>query len=70
MWLAATEHNLALLPLSAAVEELSTRQTLRRLISNLGYPLIAVRLGIADPNVATPAHTPRLRAEQTVEVID
>jgi hypothetical protein len=69
MWLTATEHNLALLPLSAAVEELSTRQALRRLISNLGYPLIAVRLGIADPNVAAPAHTPRLEAEKTVEVV-
>jgi nitroreductase len=70
MWLAATEHNLAFLPLSAAIEELSTRQVLRRLISNLGYPLIAVRLGIADPNVATAAHTPRLQADETVEVVD
>jgi hypothetical protein len=70
VWLAATEHNLALLPLSAAVEELSTRQVLRRLISNLGYPLIAVRLGVADPHVAAPGHTPRLHAAETVEVID
>ncbi|HEU0237948.1 MAG TPA: nitroreductase [Micromonosporaceae bacterium] len=70
VWLAATEHNLALVPLSAAIEELSSRQVLRRLISNLGYPLIAVRLGIADPNLAIPVRTPRLQADETVEVVD
>jgi len=70
IWLTAIEHNVALLPLSAAVEELSTRQVLRRLISDVGYPLIAVRLGIADPNSATPEHTPRLQPTQTVEVVD
>jgi hypothetical protein len=70
MWVSAIEDNVALLPLSAAIEEAFTRQTLRRLIANLGYPLIAVRLGIADPNAASPPHTPRLEAKQTIEVVE
>ena len=70
MWVSAIEDNVALLPLSAAVEEAFTRQTLRRLISNLGYPLIAVRLGVPDPDAASPPHTPRLEATQTIEVVE
>src|SRR5262249_34889963 len=70
VWLTATEHNVAVLPLSAAAEELTTRQTLRRLIAGLGYPLIALRIGIADPDTPPPPDTPRLQQTQTIEVID
>jgi len=67
-WLAATEHNVALLPMSAAVEQIAARRTLRLILSGLGYPLIALRLGIADPDAPTPPATPRLSPAETVEI--
>ena len=69
-WLAATEHGLTMLPLSAPTEVGATRETLRRLLSGVGYPYIAMRLGAADPDHAGPPHTPRLTADQTVEFAD
>jgi hypothetical protein len=68
IWLTATEHMIALLPLSAAVESPATRQELHRVLAGLGYPYLALRLGIADPNLPTAARTPRLPAEVTIEV--
>ena len=70
MWLTATEHGIAVLPLSAAAEEPMTRQELRRILSGVGYPYLAVRLGLPDPAQSVPPHTPRLKPEITVEVID
>jgi nitroreductase len=69
IWLTATEHMIALLPLSAAVESPATRQQLHRILSGLGYPYVALRLGIADPNLPTLARTPRLPAEANIEVL-
>jgi nitroreductase len=69
-WLAATEHGLALLPFSAPTEVDSTRQTLRRMLSGVGYPYLALRLGAADPDHAGPPHTPRLPVEQVVDIVD
>jgi nitroreductase len=69
-WLEATELGVSLLPLSAAVEVVHTRQVLRRLLANVGYPYLVLRLGHADPHHAAPPHTPRLPAEQVVEVIE
>jgi nitroreductase len=69
-WLTATEHGLTLLPFSAPTEVGATRETLRRLLSGVGYPYIAIRLGAADPDHAGPPHTPRLTAAQTVEFAD
>ncbi|HEY7176120.1 MAG TPA: nitroreductase [Micromonosporaceae bacterium] len=66
-WLAAIEHNVALLPMSAAVEEPATRQALRRILCGVGYPLIALRIAVADGGDAAP-RTPRLPAAQTVEI--
>jgi hypothetical protein len=37
------------------------------MLSGLGHPYIAMRLGLADPDEAGPPHTPRLRATQTVD---
>jgi nitroreductase len=68
MWLTATEAALTLVPLSAAVEIPATRQTLRGLLSNLGEPLLVLRLGVGDPEHAGPPHTPRLPADQVVEI--
>lgn len=69
-WLVATEHGVSLLPFSAPVEASVTRVTLLGILSGLGQPYLAVRLGIPDPDHAGPPHTPRLDPTQTVEFAD
>ncbi|HWG99157.1 MAG TPA: nitroreductase [Pilimelia sp.] len=69
-WLAATEHGVTLLPFSAPIEVPFTREALRRALSGVGHPHLAVRLGRADPDHAGPPRTPRLPAEQVVEIVD
>jgi nitroreductase len=69
-WLAATEAGLSLLPFSAPIEVPATRQALRRSLSGVGYPYLAMRLGMPDPEHAGPPHTPRLGVDQIVEVVD
>ena len=69
VWLAAVELGIGVLPISEAVEMPASRQTLRRALSFFGWPYLAMRLGIPDPDRPGPAHTPRLPAQQTVEVI-
>jgi nitroreductase len=69
LWLTATEWSIAVLPLSAAVESASARHELRRILSNVGYPYIAVRLGIADPNRPTAERTARLPLDEIVDVV-
>jgi hypothetical protein len=64
----AMEFDLTVLPLSAAVEITGTRGALRRMLSNLGEPYLVIRLGVGDPEHARPPHTPRLPADQVVEV--
>lgn len=66
-WLVATEFGVGMLPLSGVVENLSTRQELRQMISAFGYPYLVLRLGIPDPAHAGPPHTPRLPAEAVVD---
>ncbi|MEU4368286.1 Acg family FMN-binding oxidoreductase [Micromonospora chersina] len=66
-WLTATRHGVSLVPLSGVVEVESTRQTLRQMLSGLGFPYISMRLGLADPTHAGPPHTPRLETAQTVD---
>jgi nitroreductase len=68
LWIAAIEHDLTVLPLSAAVEVPQTRQVLRHLLAELGEPLLALRIGCPDPDHAGPPHTPRLPAEQVIEL--
>jgi nitroreductase len=70
LWLTATENTVTVLPISSPVEVPFTRQRLRYLLGDLGFPYVAVRLGHADPEHAGPAPTPRLGAEQVVEVVD
>jgi hypothetical protein len=69
-WLEATELGVSVLPLSAAVEVGRTRHELRRLLANVGYPYLVLRLGLADPRHAGPPHTPRLPADQVVEMVE
>lgn len=68
MWLYATEHNIAVLPLSAAVEEAFTRRRLHQMLAGLGYANLAVRLGIADVNQPATPRTPRLPVDTTITV--
>ena len=69
LWLAAIELDLTVLPLSAAVEVPRTRLALRSMLAGVGEPYLAMRLGVADPDHAGPPHTPRLPADQVVEVV-
>jgi nitroreductase len=69
LWLVATEYDVSVLPLSAAVEVISTRHELRLILANLGEPYLVLRLGIADAEHAGPTRTPRLPADETVELI-
>jgi nitroreductase len=66
-WLDAVDRGLTLLPFSAPAEIASSRVLLQRLVSYLGYPYLVVRLGVA-PAGDTTARTPRLPADQTVEI--
>jgi nitroreductase len=68
VWLTAVELGIGVMPISEAVEMPASRQTLRRTLSFFGWPYLAMRLGIPDPDRPGPPHTPRLPAEQTVEV--
>jgi nitroreductase len=68
LWIAAIEHDLTVLPLSAAAEVAQTRQLLRQMLANLGEPLLALRLGSPDPDHAGPPHTPRLPADQVIDI--
>jgi nitroreductase len=65
-WLTGTELGVTVLPLSAPVEVAGSRETLRRLIADLGHPYLVLRLGTADPHGAGPPHTPRLPTDQTI----
>jgi nitroreductase len=69
-WLTATGLGVALLPLTAAVEVLATRVALRRLLSDYAWPLLVLRLGVADAEHAGPAHTPRLSPSQIVDTAE
>jgi nitroreductase len=67
-WLTATEIGTSLLPLSATIEMVSTRQAMRVLLSSVGHPYLVLRLGTTDPKEqAEPAHTPRLPTDQILD---
>ena len=55
------------LPLSATVEVATTRERIRRLLADLGYPQLVLRFGTIDPAGTAPPHTPRLPTEQIIE---
>jgi hypothetical protein len=68
-WLAATELGLTLTPLSSTVQVPGTRQSLRRLLSQLGEPYLVLRLGVPDTEASGPPPTPRLHPDEVVEVV-
>ena len=55
---------------SAAVEVPATRHMLRHLLAELGEPLLILRLGYADPDLGGTPQTPRLPADQVVDIDD
>jgi nitroreductase len=69
LWLAATEKALTVVPMSAAIEVPRTRRALRGMLADLGEPLLVLRFGAGDPERAGPPHTPRLPADQVVEIL-
>lgn len=70
LWLTATEHGIALLPLSSPTEVPFTRHELARMLDNVGFPYLVIRLGTFDPTHSGPPHTPRLPTSQVIEVQD
>ena len=66
-WLTATCHHLSILPISAPVEVTSTRERLRQLLSGLGYPYLAIRIGHPDTSQPAPPATPRLPTDQILD---
>lgn len=68
LWLTATDRGIAVLPLSAAAEEPSTRTRLRAILSGVGRPYLALRLGVPDPALPPPERTPRLAPETIIEI--
>jgi len=69
VWLDAILHGLTVLPLSAAIEVPQTRQVLQGLLAGLGVPFLVLRIGVGDADHVGPPHTPRLPAEQTIEIV-
>ena len=65
-WLTAAELGVSILPMSAPIEITSTRQALRRLISDAGYPYLVLRLGFADTTQPPPERTPRLPLDMII----
>lgn len=70
VWLAATEHGTALLPLSSPIEVPVTRHQLDRMLGDIGLPYLVMRLGVPSPAIGESTRTPRLGVEQVIEVRD
>ena len=66
-WLTATERGVSVLPHSAPIEVVGTRQAMRVILASTGYPYLVLRLGTIDPADAGPPHAPRLPADQIIE---
>ena len=67
--IAAAERGVALLPLSAAVEYEATRRMLGQVLVGVGFPAIAIRLGMPNRNQPAPPMTPRLPAAATIDIV-
>jgi hypothetical protein len=66
-WLTATERGISVLPLSAPVEVIGTRETMRRLLSYLHHPYLVLRFGTTDRASAEAPHAPRRPVDQTID---
>ncbi|MEU4422979.1 nitroreductase [Actinoplanes sp. NPDC024001] len=70
VWLTATELGAALLPMSSPIEVSFTRHQLDRMLGEIGLPYLVMRLGTPNPESGGPGRTPRLPAEQVIELRD
>ncbi|GAA2359230.1 NAD(P)H nitroreductase [Catellatospora methionotrophica] len=68
VWLHATALGLAVLPYSQVIEIDGSRAMMRRILSNLGYAYVVLRLGVADPDHPLPGHTPRFPFDTTTTI--
>jgi hypothetical protein len=66
-WLTATQYGVCVLPHSAPIETVATRQAMRVILASTGYPYLLLRLGRIDPVDPGPPHAPRLAADQTID---
>ncbi|MEU7875986.1 nitroreductase [Dactylosporangium sp. NPDC049140] len=66
-WLTATERGVSVLPHSAPIEVVGTRQAMRVILASAGYPYLVLRLSTIDPAAAGPPRAPRLAADQIIE---
>jgi nitroreductase len=66
-WLTATQYGVCVLPHSAPIETVATRQAMRVILASTGYPYLLLRLGRTDPVDPGPPHAPRLPADQTID---
>ena len=55
--------------MSAPIEIPSTREALHRLNTNVGYPYLVLRLGIADTTQPAPERTPRLPLDAIISIL-
>jgi hypothetical protein len=63
-WLTATGHEVSVLPHSAPIETVATREAMRAMIAGTGFPYLVLRLGAVDP---ADAALPRRPADQIIE---
>ncbi|GIE94860.1 nitroreductase [Paractinoplanes rishiriensis] len=63
-WLTATCHGVSVMPHSAPIETIATRQAMRAMIASIGYPYLVLRLRTVDP---ADGGTRRLPAGQIIE---
>jgi nitroreductase len=66
-WLTATELGVSVLPHSAPIEVIATRQAMRAMIASIGYPYLMLRLGTMDPADPALSRTSRLPADQIID---
>jgi hypothetical protein len=64
--IAAVEHGLSVSPMSDLVEVADVRQTLRRILSGIGEPMLVLRIGLAEPLTGVP-QTPRRDPNDVIE---
>ncbi|MEV8510621.1 nitroreductase [Actinoplanes sp. NPDC051475] len=66
-WLTATEHRISVVPHSAPIEVIATRQAMRAMIASIGYPCLVLRLGTIGPADTGAPRTSRLPADQIID---
>lgn len=67
IWLAATNHGLALRPISSVIEVPAARAVLHQVLSGMGCPYLLIRIGLPVEG-EEPAGTSRRPVDETVEL--